>query len=113
MNELGYTPDPAAAGLQFLTAKLSDKEIADIRKLIPRKDRVAAGRDIGDHAQDLATRLSGKEAATPSRTWKLLSHARHEMVLYLAVTARQPAVEQKIKNFFTKWREVQQKVPLP
>ena len=35
------------------------------------------------------------------------------MVLYLAVTARQQAVEQKIKNFFTKWREVQQKIPLP
>src|SRR5436305_12526426 len=36
MNELGYTPDPAAAVLQFLTAKLSDKEISDIRKLVPR-----------------------------------------------------------------------------
>jgi hypothetical protein len=113
MNELGYTPDPAAAVLQFLTAKLSDKEISDIRKLIPRKDLVEAWRDIGDHAKDLAKRLSGKEAATPSRTWKLLSNARQEMVLYLAVTARQQAVEQKIKNFFTKWRDVQQKIPLP
>src|SRR2546423_8485156 len=36
MNELGYTPDPAAAVLQFLTAKLSGKEISDIRKLVPR-----------------------------------------------------------------------------
>jgi tRNA nucleotidyltransferase (CCA-adding enzyme) len=113
MNELGYTPDPAAAVLQFLTAKLSDKEISDIRKLVPRKDLVEAWRDIGDHAKELAKRLSGKEAATPSRTWKLLSNARQEMVLYLAVTARQQAVEQKIKNFFTKWREVQQKIPLP
>lgn len=113
MNELGYTPDPAAAVLQFLTAKLSDKEISEIRKLIPRKDLVEAWRDIGDHAKELTKRLSGKEAATPSRTWKLLSNARHEMVLYLAVTARQQAVEQKIKNFFTKWREVQQKIPLP
>jgi tRNA nucleotidyltransferase (CCA-adding enzyme) len=113
MNELGYTPDPAAAVLQFLTAKLSDKEISDIRKLVPRKDLVEAWREIGDHAKELAKRLSGKEAATPSRTWKLLSNARQEMVLYLAVTARQQAVEQKIKNFFTKWREVQQKIPLP
>src|SRR5207253_6931874 len=30
MNELGYTPDPAAAVLQFLTAKLIDKEVSDI-----------------------------------------------------------------------------------
>jgi tRNA nucleotidyltransferase (CCA-adding enzyme) len=113
MNELGYAPDPAAAVLHFLTAKLSDKEVSDIRKLIPRKDLVEAWRDIGDHAKELAKRLSGKEAATPSRTWKLLSNARQDMVLFLAVTARQQAVEQKIKNFFTKWREVQQKIPLP
>jgi hypothetical protein len=35
------------------------------------------------------------------------------MVLFLAVTAKQQAVEQKIKNFLTKWRQVQQKIPLP
>jgi len=35
------------------------------------------------------------------------------MVLFLAITSRQQAVAQKIKNFFTKWREVQQKIPLP
>jgi len=35
------------------------------------------------------------------------------MVLFLSVTARQQAVVQKIKNFFTKWRQVQQKIPLP
>src|SRR6202049_2714949 len=46
MNQLGYAPDPAAAVLHFLTAKLSDKEVSDIRKLIPRKDLVEAWRDI-------------------------------------------------------------------
>src|SRR5437867_13284162 len=29
------------------------------------------------------------------------------------VTGRQQAVAQEIKNFFTKWRQVQQKIPLP
>jgi hypothetical protein len=33
--------------------------------------------------------------------------------LFLAVTAKQQAVEQKIKNYLTKWRQVQQKLPLP
>ena len=113
MNELGYAPDPSPAVLHFLTARLNDKESADIRKAIPRKDLAEAWRDLEDNAKDLAKRLSGKEAATPSRTWKLLSSARQEMVLFLAVTARQQAVAQKIKNFFTKWRQVQQKIPLP
>ena len=113
MNELGYAPDPAPAVLHFLTARLNDKESGDIRKMIPRRDLAEAWRDLEDHAKELAKRLTGKEAATPSRTWKLLSGARQEMILFLAVTARQQAVEQKIKNFFTKWREVQQKIPLP
>lgn len=113
MNALGYTPDPSPAVLYFLTARLGEKDIADMRKLIPRKDLVAAWKDLEDNAKDLAKRLTGKEAATPSRTWKLLSEARPEMVLFLAVTARQQAVAQKIRNFFTKWRQVQQKVPLP
>jgi hypothetical protein len=99
--------------LEFLTGRLNEKETADIRKMIPRRDLAEAWRDLDLHAKELSKRLSGKEAATPSRTWKLLSSARQEMVLYLAVTSRQQAVEQKIKNFMTKWRQVQQKVPLP
>ncbi len=113
MNEMGYTPDPAPAVMYFLTARLSDKEIADMQKIIPRRDLVEAWRDLEDHAKELAKRLTGKEAATPSRTWKLLSEARPEMTLFLSVTARQQAVLQKIRNFFTKWRQLQQKLPLP
>src|SRR5580700_3042141 len=111
--DLGYTVDPSAAVMHFLTAHLPEKDIADIRKQIPRKDLIEAWRDIEDHAKELAKRLMGKEAATPSRTWNLLSSARPEMVLFLAVTARQQSVEQKIKNYLTKWRQVQQKIPLP
>ena len=113
MNELGYSPNPAPAVMYFLTARLGDKDIADMRKLIPRSDLVEAWKDLEDHAKELAKRLSGKEAATPSRTWKLLSEARPEMVLFLSVTARQQTVAHKIRNFFTKWRQVQQKIPLP
>ncbi len=99
--------------MHFLTARLSDKEIADLRRQIPRKDLVESWRDIEDHAKELAKRLTGKEAATPSRTWNLLSAARPEMILFLAVTARHQTVAQKIKNFLTKWRQVQQSIPLP
>src|SRR5262249_6898650 len=113
MNDLGYAPDPAPAVLEFLTAKLSEKERSEVRRAIPRRDLAEAWRDLDDHAKQLAKRFTGKEAAPPSRTWKLLSNARQEMILYLAVTARAQAVQQKIKNFFTKWRQVLQKIPLP
>jgi tRNA nucleotidyltransferase (CCA-adding enzyme) len=111
--DLGYTVDPSAAVMHFLTAKLSDKDISDLRRQIPRKDLIESWRDIEDHAKDLAKRLMGKEAATPSRTWNLLSAARPEMILFLAVTSRHQTVAGKIKNFLTKWRQVQQRIPLP
>src|SRR6202142_3563668 len=107
IEQLAYEDDPLNG------VRVYDKEANDIRKQIPRRDLADAWRDLEDHAKELAKRLSGKEASTPSRTWKLLSSARQEMVLFLAVTSRQPAVAQKIKNFFTKWRQVQQKLPLP
>jgi tRNA nucleotidyltransferase (CCA-adding enzyme) len=113
MMDLGYAPDAGPAVMYFLTGRMSDKDISDIQRMIPRKDLVEAWRDIENHAKELAKRLMGKEAATPSRTWQLLSSARPEMVLFLAVTAKQQSVEQKIKNYLTKWRQVQQKVPLP
>ena len=113
MVDLGYTVDPSAAVMHFLTARLSDKDIADLRRQIPRKDLIESWRDIEEHAKVLAKRLTGKEAATPSRTWNLLSAARPEMILFLAVTARHQTVAGKIKNFLTKWRQVQQRIPLP
>jgi tRNA nucleotidyltransferase (CCA-adding enzyme) len=113
MVDLGYTVDPSPAVMHFLTARLSDKDISDLRRQIPRKDLIESWRDIEDHAKELAKRLTGKEAATPSRTWNLLSGARPEMILFLAVTARHQTVAQKIKNFLTKWRQVQQRIPLP
>jgi tRNA nucleotidyltransferase (CCA-adding enzyme) len=113
MVDLGYSPDAGPAVMYFLTAHFNDKDVAEIQKLIPRKDLVEAWRDIEDNAKELAKRLMGKEAATPSRTWQLLSSGRPEMVLFLAVTAKQQAVEQKIKNYLTKWRQIQQKIPLP
>jgi tRNA nucleotidyltransferase (CCA-adding enzyme) len=111
--DLGYTVDPSAAVMYFLTSHLPEKDIADLRRQMPRKDLVEAWRDIEDHGKELSKRLTGKEAATPSRTWNLLSSARPEMVLFLAVTSRQQAVATKIKNYLTKWRDVQKRIPLP
>src|SRR6476620_7206498 len=52
MTELGYAPDPAPAVIYFLAARLADKDIADMRKQILRKDLVEAWRDLEDHARN-------------------------------------------------------------
>jgi tRNA nucleotidyltransferase (CCA-adding enzyme) len=113
MNELGFSLDTGPAVLYFLTRRLGERDIADMQKLIPRRDLVESWRRLENDAKELSKRLSGKEAATPSRTWDLLSKAKPETILFLELTTRQQGVEQKIKNFLTKWRQVQQKLPLP
>ena len=65
MTELGYAPDPAPAVMYFLTARLADKDIADMRKQIPRKDLVEAWRDLEDHAKELAKRLRVRKLPRP------------------------------------------------
>ena len=113
MVDVGFSVDPAPAVMHFLTERLPDKDVVDIQRLIPRKDFVNAWKHVEDGAKDLAKRLQGKEAATPSRTWQMLTHANPEALLYLDVTVRQQAVEQKIKNFFGKWRQLKDKLPFP
>src|ERR1019366_2909769 len=104
MNELGYTPEVAPAVLYFLTERLGDKDISDLRGGIPRKDLVEAWKDLDSNAHSLAKRLRGKEAGTPSRAWQLLSSARPEMILFLAITAPPHGGGQKIKKFFSQKR---------
>src|SRR5258706_3550030 len=99
MAELGYTVDASAATMYFITARLNDREIAELQRVMPHKEFVAAWRNLEDEAKDLSKRLTSKEAATPSRTWQLLSSAKPETILFLSVTARQQAVVQKLRNF--------------
>jgi tRNA nucleotidyltransferase (CCA-adding enzyme) len=113
MTELGYWTDPSPAVLHFLTARLNEKDRHEIEKAIPRKGLVEGWRELERSAKDLAKRLGGKEAATPSRTWQLLSATAPETILFLAVSSKHLSVTNKIKNFLTKWREVQRRIPLP
>ncbi len=113
MGEFGYQPDTAPIVLHLLTRRLPEKDAAEIRKMIPRKDLVDAWKELENDAKELAKKLGGKDAATPSRAWKVLTEARPEIILFLQHTGKQQPVLHKIANFFGKWREVKQKLPLP
>jgi tRNA nucleotidyltransferase/poly(A) polymerase len=113
MNELGYFPEAGPTNMYFLTKKMSDKDISEILRLIPRRDFVDKWKHLEHRAQDLAKKLAGKEAGTASGTWKLLSKAAPEDVLFLSITTKQQAIDTKLKNFFTKWRQVREKLPFP
>ena len=113
MSDLGYSLNISPAVIYFLTARLSDRDIADLQKQIPRKGLVRAWQNLEGEAKQLTQRLGGKEAATPSRAWQLLSASKPDTIAFVETTARQQAVVQKIRNFFGKWRQMKQRFPLP
>jgi tRNA nucleotidyltransferase/poly(A) polymerase len=108
----GYSADLSPAVLYFITRRLESREQTNVLRMIPRKALVEKARKLHDEARTLANRLTGKEAATPSRTWKLLTESAVETILFLETTTRQQAVKQKIRNFYGKWRQLRQKLPI-
>ena len=112
LTDIGVQSDPAAARMYFLTKKMSEKDVHGMQKLLPRHHFVEQWRNIEDDAKDVAKHLLSREYTAPSATWKLLMSTRPELILFLDVTTRQSAVEQKIKAFLTKWPQYRQKMPL-
>src|SRR5271166_471641 len=113
LTDLGYSVESGPMAMYFLTRRMSDKDISEIQRMIPRRDFVEKWKHLEHDAQNLAKRLTGKEAATNSGSWKLLSEAKPENVLFLSLTTMQQAVDSKLKNFLGKWRQVREKLPFP
>jgi hypothetical protein len=113
IQDLGLNPDPSPIAMHFLTRKLGEKEVSSIQRQLTNKGFVERWRNLEDDAKDFAKRLIAKDLALPSASWKFLMQSRPETVLYAAITPRASAVEQKLKNFLTKWPLLRQKLPFP
>src|SRR5271168_3426487 len=107
----GVSPDISAVSVHYLTAKLSPKDQAALKAMFVRPGFVEEWNNLDNAAKELNKQLSGKEAATPSATWKLFTTADPQAVLWLGLTSKSPAIQAKYKNFFTVWPEARQKVP--
>src|SRR5277367_933482 len=107
----GVHPDISAAQMELLTAKMQPKDIATLKKTFVRPGFVEQWNQLEADAKEFAKIFTGKEAATPSATWKLLTTYQPEAILWLAHTGKAAAVQTKFKNFFTVWPEAKQKVP--
>src|SRR5277367_6164152 len=107
----GVSPDISAASVQYLTARLAPKDLTALKALFVRPGFVEEWNNLDNAAREFNKQLSGKEAATPSATWKLFTTADPQAVLWLGLTSKAPAIQTKYKNFFTVWPEARQKVP--
>ena len=108
---LGVNPDPSAAHLELLTAKMQPKDVANLKRLFPRRGFVEQWNHLEQSAKDFSKELLSKAAATPSATWKLLVSYQAEAVLWLAYSSKNPQVKEKFNNFFNVWPEARQKIP--
>ncbi len=113
LQEIGLNPDSSPIVMHFLTRKLSDKDVSAMQRQIPNKGFVERWRNLEDDTKDFAKRLVAKDLALPSQTWNFLMKSRPETVLFAAITTRPAAVQQKLKNFLTKWPQLRQKLPFP
>lgn len=109
---LGVNPDPSAAHMELLTAKMPPKDIAGLKKQFPRTGFVEQWGRLEQSAKEFSKHLMGKEAATPSAAWKLLTSYEPEAVLWLAYSAKVAPLKEKFNNFFNVWPEARQKIPM-
>jgi tRNA nucleotidyltransferase (CCA-adding enzyme) len=107
----GIHPSPAAANFPLLTAKMSAKEVADLKASFPRAGFVHEIEVLETEARDLVAQLTAKSAALPSQAWKLLHSAKPEAVLQAAFSSKSGSVQGKFKSFYTEWPQARQKVP--
>jgi len=108
---LGVNPDPSAAHIELLTAKMAPKDLSSLKHLFPRQGFVKQWGDLEHSAKEFAKELIGKSASTPSATWKLMVGHQPEAVLWLAFSSKNPQVREKFNNFFNVWPEARQKIP--
>jgi tRNA nucleotidyltransferase/poly(A) polymerase len=107
----GVTPDVSAAQMQLLTAKLSAKELAELKKKLLRPGFVEEWNHLDAQAAEFAKVLLAKENAAPSATYTLFTTYAAEAVLWLGFTSKQAAVREKYENFLKVWPQAKQKVP--
>ena len=107
----GIYADPSAAQFPLLTAKLSPKDVASLKKSFPRHGFVAEIEALESEAKQFATELSSKQAAPPSAAWKLIVSAPPEVVLWVAYSTRSGALQAKFKSFYTEWPSARQRIP--
>jgi tRNA nucleotidyltransferase (CCA-adding enzyme) len=107
----GIVADASAAQFPLLTAKMTPKDVSALKKSFPRQGFAKEIEALEGEGKKFAAEFATKLAATPSIAWKLLYAARSEVILWVAYTTRNAALQAKFKSFYTDWPQARQKIP--
>jgi len=107
----GIVADASAAQFPLLTAKMAAKDAKALKKSFPRKGFVAKIDALEGEAKRFAMELGSKQVAKPSQTWKLLMATRPEVVLWVAYSTKNAALQTKFQSFYKEWPQARQRIP--
>jgi tRNA nucleotidyltransferase/poly(A) polymerase len=107
----GVRADISAAQMQLLTAKLSGREVASLKKSLLREGFVEEWSSMDQLASKFAKVLLSKENAKPSACFKLFKSYDPEAVLWLGFFSKDAAVRERYNLFLKVWPEARQRIP--
>lgn len=107
----GVHADKSAAQMQLLTAKMSAKDLAELKNSLLRPGFVEEWNNLDALAASFQKLLLAKESQAPSDAYKLFTSYDPESILWLGFTSKSAAVQEKFNLFLKVWPLERQKIP--
>jgi tRNA nucleotidyltransferase/poly(A) polymerase len=107
----GVQADMSAAQMRLLTAKLSPRELAALKKQMLRPGFVEEWSSLDALAAGFAKVLLAKQNSTPSLSYKLFTSYNPEAILWLGFISKDEAVKERYNLFLKVWPETRQHIP--
>jgi tRNA nucleotidyltransferase/poly(A) polymerase len=107
----GIHPDMSAAQIRLLTAGMSGRELAALKKQMLRPGFVEEWNSLDALAAGFAKVLLSKQNVTPSVSFKLFMSYDPEAILWLGFTSKDAAVKERFNLFLKVWPEARQRIP--
>ena len=107
----GVHADMSAAQMQLLTAKLTSRELASLKKQMLRHGFVEEWNSLDALAAGFAKALLSKKNSSPSASYKLFMSYDPEAILWLGFTSKDEAVKEYFNQFLKVWPEARQRIP--
>jgi tRNA nucleotidyltransferase/poly(A) polymerase len=107
----GVQADISAAQMRLLTAKLSGRELASLKKQMLRPGFVEEWNSLDTLAAGFAKVLLSRENSVPSACFKLFTSYDPEAVLWLGFTSKDATVKERFNLFLKVWPELRKQIP--
>ena len=107
----GVHPDMSAAQMQLLTAKLPSRDLSSLKKSLLRPGFVEEWNKLDSLASGFAKTLLSKQNVKPSASFKLFMSYDPEAILWLGLTSKDKAVQERFNLFLKVWPEAHQRIP--